>query len=101
MDLSRGANIDVASTELRKRTASLLASRYDEVRRVLTFLRWKEGDADRIAPSLHAVPKKRQDAKKEEAATAATQVAATAGHGSRASPRAAPSRMSSQAPSAA
>jgi hypothetical protein len=27
---------------------------YDQVRRAVTFLRWNEGDADRIAPSLYS-----------------------------------------------
>ena len=36
----------------RARAFSLLAAAYDGARRALTYLRWKVGDADTIAPSL-------------------------------------------------
>jgi hypothetical protein len=39
--------------ELRVRALSALIRHYDEVRRMITFLRWREGDADEIAPSLY------------------------------------------------
>ncbi len=41
-----------ASAELRLRAYTLMASTYDDARRAITFLRWKDGDADDIAPSL-------------------------------------------------
>ena len=41
-----------ATAELRERAFALLDQTYDTVRRMLWFLRWKEADADRIAPSL-------------------------------------------------
>lgn len=41
------------SADLRQRTYTLLARTYDEVRRMISFLRWHEGDADRIAPTFH------------------------------------------------
>ncbi len=40
--------------DLRARAFTLLAKRYDEVRRAVTYLRWHDGDADEIAPSLYA-----------------------------------------------
>ena len=40
--------------QLRDRAYTVLVRTYDEVRRLLAFLRWEEGDADRIAPSLFA-----------------------------------------------
>jgi hypothetical protein len=39
---------------MRLRAYSLMVSTYDDARRVISYLRWKEGDADRIAPSLYA-----------------------------------------------
>lgn len=38
--------------EMRKRMLTLLLREYDEVRRMLHFIRWHEDDADAIAPSL-------------------------------------------------
>jgi hypothetical protein len=38
----------------RQRAFTLLVDAYDEVRRGVSFLRWHEGDADAIAPSLYA-----------------------------------------------
>jgi hypothetical protein len=32
----------------------VLVRNYEEVRRIVTYLRWYEGDADAIAPSLFA-----------------------------------------------
>ncbi len=40
--------------EIRHRALSLLVHTYDDVRRIVTYLRWKEGDYDRITPSLFA-----------------------------------------------
>ena len=42
-----------AANEQRRRNFTLLARAYDEVRRGIHFLRWYEGDADDIAPSLY------------------------------------------------
>jgi hypothetical protein len=42
-----------AANEQRIRNFTLLAEAYDQVRRGLHYLRWNEGDADRIAPSLY------------------------------------------------
>jgi hypothetical protein len=46
-------NINAAS-EQRRRALTLLLRAYDEVRRAITYLRWKTNDIDDIAPSLFA-----------------------------------------------
>lgn len=38
----------------RQRAFSLLSRRYDDVRRAVTYLRWREDDADALAPSWYA-----------------------------------------------
>lgn len=43
-----------APAELRQRAYTLLLHVYDSVRRMVTYLRWVEGDADDITPSLWA-----------------------------------------------
>lgn len=43
-----------SAATMRLRAYSLMVNTYDDARRVITYLRWKEGDADRIAPSLYA-----------------------------------------------
>ena len=40
--------------DLRQRAYALLERAYEETRRAVTFVRWYEGDADAVAPSLHA-----------------------------------------------
>jgi hypothetical protein len=40
--------------ENRQRAYTLFVRTYDDVRRAVSFLRWKEGDADLVAPSLWA-----------------------------------------------
>jgi hypothetical protein len=42
------------ATEHRQRAFTLLVKTYDEVRRGVGYLRWRQGDADEIAPSLYA-----------------------------------------------
>jgi hypothetical protein len=42
---------------VRQRAFTLLSETYDDVRRMVGFLRWKQGDADRFAPSWHRGPK--------------------------------------------
>jgi hypothetical protein len=51
--LGTPAEID-ASALLRQQAFTLFVKAYDEVRRAVSFLRWKEGDADEIAPSIYA-----------------------------------------------
>ena len=43
-----------AALEDRRRAYTLLVRAYDQARRAVTYLRWTEGDADAIAPSLWA-----------------------------------------------
>jgi hypothetical protein len=47
------ASIAEASAQ-RQRNFSLLLNAYDQVRRAVIFLRWNDGDADHIAPSLYS-----------------------------------------------
>ena len=49
----QGARALSAATDERLRAYTLFVSAYDDVRRAVNFLRWKEGDADDIAPALH------------------------------------------------
>lgn len=42
------------AAELRTRALSALVEHWDDVRRMITYLRWKEGDADDLAPSFYA-----------------------------------------------
>jgi hypothetical protein len=44
----------MAARDLRARALTLLVRTYDELRRMLTFVRWAQDDADAIAPSLYA-----------------------------------------------
>ena len=48
-----GTAADRAAGESKVRAFALFAKAYDEVRRAIQFLRWHEGDADEIAPSLY------------------------------------------------
>lgn len=41
-----------AAADLRNRAFTLLSRTYDDARRLLTFLRWREGDHDEIAPTF-------------------------------------------------
>ncbi len=43
-----------ATAELRQREFTAFCRSYDQIRRAVIFLRWSEGDADSIAPSLYA-----------------------------------------------
>lgn len=49
----------VAAGELRQRVYTLFFNAYDEARRAISFLRWREGDANAIAPSLMALRTRR------------------------------------------
>jgi hypothetical protein len=42
------------AAEIRARAFTLFSHAYDDARRAMIFLRWHEGDADTIAPSLYA-----------------------------------------------
>jgi len=60
-----GKAVDTADQRARAFTA--LAGAYDSCRRALTYLRWKEGDADSIAPSLYKKRPGRKPKKEGEA----------------------------------
>ncbi len=53
-----------AATVRRQRAFTLVVDAYDDVRRGLSYLRWKEGDLDTIMPSLYSgrVSRKKQEA---------------------------------------
>jgi hypothetical protein len=42
------------TADLRARALARLARSYDQLRRMTSYLRWEQGDADRFAPSLAA-----------------------------------------------
>jgi hypothetical protein len=45
----------IAAVALERQQAfTLFMTAYDQIRRAITYLRWEEGDADEIAPSLYA-----------------------------------------------
>lgn len=48
------------AADKRARVFTLLVSTWDEIRRAVTYVRWKEGDADDIAPSIYAGKTRRQ-----------------------------------------
>jgi hypothetical protein len=50
----QGPAVVAEASRLRQQALTLLMNSYDQVRRAVTFLRWNEGDADTIAPSLYA-----------------------------------------------
>jgi len=62
----------------RTRAFTLLVNAYDGCRRALSYLRWKEGDADSIAPSLFRKRAGRKPGKKDEEGAGA-EAAADAG----------------------
>ena len=51
-----------AAAELRARALTRLVNVYGEIRRMVEYLRYHEGDADVLAPSMHARRKRRQRA---------------------------------------
>jgi hypothetical protein len=56
--------------DIRNRLFTLFIRAYDDARRAIAYLRWEEGDADEIAPSLHiskasGASKKKADKKNE------------------------------------
>jgi hypothetical protein len=60
---------NVDTEDMRARAFTLLAGAYDSCRRALAYLRWKEGDADAIAPSLtRKRPGRKPGGKKDEEA---------------------------------
>lgn len=65
----------------RARAFTLLVNAYDACRQALAYLRWKEGDADTIAPSLFKKRPGRKPGKKEEETTEPTAEAHEAAEG--------------------
>lgn len=49
------------AAEQRVRSTSLLANNWDKIRRGMSFLRWNEGDADEIAPSIYQRSPRKRD----------------------------------------
>lgn len=57
--LEEGFETERDSVDLRNRAFTLLRLRYEEMRRVVTYVRWHHGDANEIAPSLFTLRKRR------------------------------------------
>jgi hypothetical protein len=70
-----GSDAQAATADMRARAFTLFTRAYDDARRAVIFLRWHEGDADSIAPSLH--PGKSASKKKPADEPNATLPAAT------------------------
>lgn len=56
----------------RQQAYTLFVNAYDQIRRAITFLRWDQGDADEIAPSLFGGKKRKVAAEAEVPTEAAT-----------------------------
>jgi len=74
-----------AAALMRQKAFTLFVELYDELRRIVSFLRWHEGDADEFAPSIHekkatrkTPPEKGAADKASGAASAETAAPATA-----------------------
>jgi hypothetical protein len=52
----RSANALSAANDIKQRAWALLTQSYDRIRRAVTYVRWAEGDADVVTPSLFAIP---------------------------------------------
>ncbi|NUP12093.1 MAG: hypothetical protein HOW73_39105 [Polyangiaceae bacterium] len=63
----------------RRRAYTLLAKEYEEVRRLITFLRWHHGDRDLIAPSLYKGRGGRKRIRRSEDGEAAGEAAPASG----------------------
>ena len=55
-----------AAADLRQRVYTLFFNAYDEARRAMSFLRWHEGDANELAPSLMALRSKNSKPRTQE-----------------------------------
>jgi hypothetical protein len=56
----------------RQKTFTLFVTAYDQLRRAITFIRWNEGDADEIAPSLYSGKRRKVVAAEETTQTTTT-----------------------------
>jgi len=66
---AKTAEIDLSQTALldeRRKVAGLLLEAHSEILRAITYLRWKEGDADELVPTLYSGSKGRRAAKPAE-----------------------------------
>lgn len=61
----RAERVVTEAQAARQRCFTLFVRAYEEARRGVSFLRWREGDADEIVPSLYAVRRRASDAKSE------------------------------------
>ena len=78
----QGPAIIAATADMRLRAFTLFTRAYDDARRAVIFLRWHEGDADSIAPSLYAGRsngRKKATADNGQDPAATTSVVATGG----------------------
>ena len=50
----QGPELLAESAENRQKAFTLFVNAYDQIRRVVSFLRWDQDDVDQIAPSLYA-----------------------------------------------
>jgi len=62
------------AADVRRRAYTLFVRAYDEVRRIVSYLRWHEGDADSIAPSLYAKRKASRRRRKEHTLPSASEL---------------------------
>jgi len=69
--VAQGMTMDQA-LDRRSRCYTLFIRAYDCCRQAASFLRWKEGDADRVTPPLSPRPKKRRPKATDPSATADT-----------------------------
>lgn len=71
---------EAAAADDRRRAVTLFVQAYDEARRVVTFLRWHEGDGDELLPSIYnrGAPARRKPADAAQPAQPAAQPAASA-----------------------
>jgi len=55
----QGAPVVASASDMRARVFTDLVERYDDVRRSISYARWRQDDADSIAPSLYAGRRRR------------------------------------------
>jgi hypothetical protein len=71
------AAASTGALEMRRRAFTLFARAYDEVRCVVSYIRWRQEDADELAPSLYVKARSRKSNEAPEAPPAQVQVPAT------------------------
>lgn len=76
-DQSRSTAETAEATRMRDKAYTLFVRSYDEARRAMQYLRWHEGDADEILPSLYAGRRGSKKADAESASVAAVAAAVT------------------------